>query len=173
MFFESMYIIYSKDTITPCFMYGICPCFVWLCHEFEMFGFSLCSIFLFWYITNALTFLCVYFFVALHTCFESVASIKRTLKEKKYCSYERRQAYVQYKVAYNTRLRRLSISFWKVFECTKDIYSNLVNVECYNLWIFRGTADLSRKWGNVTIMQTSISSTWSSLNFKAVLTNQI
>lgn len=172
MLFESMYIMYSKDTITPCFMYCICPYSVWLCHEFEMFGFSLCSILNFQYITNALNFLCEYLFIALHTFFESIASIRRTRKEKKHCSYKRREDYVQYIVAYNKGLRRLSISFWKVFECRRDIYSNLTNIECYNLWIFKGTADLSRKWRNATLMQTSISSTWSSRLDKSNLNNK-
>lgn len=63
--------------------------------------------------TNALTFLCEYLFIALHTFFESIASIRRTRKEKKHCSYKRRQAYVQYIVAYNKGLRRLSISLEK------------------------------------------------------------
>lgn len=45
--------------------------------------------------------------------FESIASIRRTRKEKKHCSYKRRQAYVQYIVAYNKGLRRLSISLEK------------------------------------------------------------
>lgn len=78
-----------------------------------MFGFSLCSILNFQYITNALTFLCEYLFIALHTFFESIASIRRTRKEKKHCSYKRRQAYVQYIIAYNKGLRRLSISLEK------------------------------------------------------------
>lgn len=73
----------------------------------------LCSILNFQYITNALNFLCEYLFIALHTFFESIASIRRTRKEKKHCSYKRRQAYVQYIVAYNKGLRRLSISLEK------------------------------------------------------------
>lgn len=88
------------------------------------------------YLSLSIHYKCIYlsvymlFFVALHTFFESMASTKRTRTEKKPCSYECRQAYVQYILVYNTQLRRLSISFWKVFEYIRDIYSNLVYVEC-------------------------------------------